>query len=614
MPGLLEQLQGRMPRPMPNPFEQDRRVGAQFNAAGQRLMSPTIPNFGGQFDQAGKQFQAGLNPLTMFGSALNLPQPQLPPSETEQLINDMAEGKVDLDSIFGNLAGYSPSPTPSMGAPLADMTRAASPEGFPGVPNAPQFVHNPADYQDDLTGPSTRVAGSAPAGASPEVQDICAILARLANRPKFPEPKPLPEPNGIDGVGGTMLPREMRGLTADVDTRPWLRTKQSGRSHLETAQRDMSGPPDAGHMVGGQWFPGPAKTRDESIMEQKANELTGVIPMLQAKGYQFREDAPEGTPGVGLMSGGFMAAPPPSPGQPPVRSIHDLRRMARENQAAKPTGMFNPILEALGVVADAPNELTPHEQARVAAYNESLEARAAREAEGRKFVQQRAQGKALARDMRMNGVSPLLSALGVFEEGEGGPPNPGLALVAPGLYQAQATGWEAARDQQRLDQERERLVQRDKESDRRFDKTVSIEERRDANEERRHQARMEEERQNNPFRDMSPDTAEDLKVKAAGGSDQDLIDRDIATATLTPRVERTLNERYNSFEPWEFPFTDVPMNPFYGGLAIGGGDRRGHVNTEFVKAMVKEGYPPALIQQFLEKTGRSRGVGRRYSP
>jgi hypothetical protein len=326
--------------------------------------------------------------------------------------------------------------------------------------------------------------------------------------------------------------------------------------------------------------------------------MNTAIPNLAAKGYRnVGPTMPEGVPSIGTPEG-YMAR---SPGGAQKRDVNELRMLAGQNADADIAGTA------------APNVLNPQEQAMIDALERDRNNRDATMAERQKLVTQNAQKREATRDFQQDPQAAIFAQLTQAVQGGGqggalGPPDPKLAMLAPKVYAAQLEAWEASQNQQRLDQRDDQLDLDRDEGRRRFDVSTGLQREGMNRADRRHDEEMAAAEAKNPLTLFDKASEGDPAAIAATGLGESIqVDNAKRTGKLTPTAIKHLNEEMKKFTAG--PLTS--MNPFFHlGRAIGGaGNEIGSLDTqrtgEFSAAMVKDGWSPATVREFLAKTGQT---------
>lgn len=436
-------------------------------------------------------------------------------------------------------------------------------------------------------------------GASPEAQQIEAIVAAMKNRP-----------NVQAQMRQQALEQALAQAAQNVQPFPELGTPEFAALNLNptpqsalTADRELrfEGMP-----------PAPQQNPEQALMEMMQREQQDVIPAFQQKGYALREGAmPQGAAGIGLQSGGYLELPSE---QRTGVSIHDLRNRAAEAQGSP--GILGMLKDA--IMGPPPSGLTPDQQSRVERFNAADAASKAQQAERQKLVTQRAQMKQMGRDARMQGPGTVeLAMLQQALQGGGakGMPNPMLARLDPKTFALLTEAATRQQAQQRLDNETRRIGQRDVESDRRFDVSMGLQRQEMANAERRHQEEMAAAEAKNPLNIFKQAEEGNATAQAAAGYTPDQkINYAKRTGKLNPEATAYLNDQYKLFEP----STAEKVLTYPGralGNAFGFGDGTSletQRKSEFIVKMTGEGWPVNLLNQFIAQTGR-KNAGRSKS-
>jgi hypothetical protein len=410
-----------------------------------------------------------------------------------------------------------------------------------------------------------------PLEMSPQAQDLLRMIPGLF------------QPNGSTGMRrDQMADTAMAQAAQNVPMTPEL-----GTAEFDALTQHLMRPPQSVLTQDNELrqfgaMPAPQRTPDEIMQEQLMNEMNTAIPNLAAKGYRnVGPTMPEGVPSIGTPEG-YMAR---SPGGAQKRDVNELRMLAGQNANADIAGTA------------APNVLNPQEQAMIDALERDRNNRDATMAERQKLVTQNAQKREATRDFQQDPQAAIFAQLTQAVQGQGqeGGTNPMLAAFAPGVFDRLSAASRGDRQQMMLDQEQQRIAQRDRESDRRFDAVQGREETRDAVSERRHQEIMAREDAKNPVTLFGKAREGDEGAIAATGLSEEIqIDDSKRLGKLTPVAVKHLNDRYKATKTTQ-------LNPMMWGSPVNAYSR----NENFIAEMKKEGWPPALIQEFLAQTGQA---------
>ncbi len=428
---------------------------------------------------------------------------------------------------------------------------------------------------------------------SPQAEDLLALLPNLF------------QPNGSSALRRNALADQ--ALAQAQQNVPM--TPELGTAEFQALQNALLAPPQSVltqdrelRRFGAEPTPPPAGA------DTFSNEMNVAIPNLEAQGYRNIGPMrpPQGMSSIGTPEG-YMV--PPSSGQP-GRDINELRMLDNQNKAAG-GGMFQQLTNLLtGTQQQQPqNMLSQQEQMMVDSLKADRAKREATMAERQKLVTQNAQTKQAARNFRQEGPDAMMFAQlqqALQGGGQGAPmgaPDPRLALLAPKVYAAQLAAWEAGQNQQRLDLADKRLDQQRQDEAHRFDIQTGLTREGMAATDRRFNEEMAFNRDKaDPFgvnaptgtSDLTQETKEDLKMKALGATETDLLERDKQAGKLTPRASEALEAEYKRSKP-------LLRNP----MMIGSPVNQYYDNKKFIEEMTKKRWSPAVIQQFLEQTGRT---------